>query len=125
MKQNRKFTRISFKHLVQLNFAKNSYECCVKDVSLIGMYIKGSFGPVLDTNCQVQLALKNRASVLHFSASAQVVRREKDGIAVSFTSMPSESYMTLQVLLLYNSDEPLLIGLEFPEDCPVSIDKAA
>jgi hypothetical protein len=40
-------------------------------------------------------------------------------------AMSLDSYMFLQVLLLYNAGEPFAIGPEFPEDYPFAIIQAA
>jgi hypothetical protein len=46
------------------------------------------------------------------------VRADENGLAVEFTSMPNDSYVSLQTLLLYNAKDPFGIRVEFPDDSP-------
>ncbi|MCL7488099.1 MAG: PilZ domain-containing protein [Desulfobulbaceae bacterium] len=102
----------------RLNFTTGDYECIIKDASLGGMLVSGPFMLVLDKNCPVNIELRSRSTNLSFVASAQVVRADENGMAIEFTSMGFDSYVSLQTLLLYNAEDPFAIGVEFPDDPP-------
>ena len=54
-------------------------------------------------------------------ALAKVVRVTDEGLAIEFTKMTFDSYMYLEVVLLYEAQQPLFIGLELPDDSPFQI----
>ncbi len=54
-------------------------------------------------------------------AMARVVRKDKDGVAIEFTSMMYDSYMFLQIILLYEAEDPLAISLEYTDNCPFEL----
>jgi hypothetical protein len=60
-------------------------------------------------------------AVLTIRAMAKVVREDKDGVAIQFTSMMYDSYMFLQIILLYEAPDPFAISLEYPDNCPFEI----
>ena len=118
----RKFSRINFERSVNLDFFTHEYNGCqIKDLSLTGMYITGTFPQQIGELCDVILVQQGISSHLELKASARVVRVDNEGIAIEFTSMTLESNMFLQVTLLYEAHDPLAIGLEFPEDFPFEI----
>ena len=118
----RKFSRIHFDRHVKLDFFVDSFDDCrIKDLSLTGMFVIGVFQQNIGEDCLVNFVQKGASSYLSLLASAKVVRRDEEGIAIEFTSMSFDSYMFLQVSLLYEAEDPLLIGLELPEECPFEI----
>lgn len=120
--QKRRFTRINFSREVMLDFeGGNSCPCQIKDLSLSGMFVFSQFAASEGTFCQVALRQVGPGSDLTIKATAKIVRVDKDGIGIVFTSMPYDSYMSLQIILLYEADDPLFIGLEYPENCPFEL----
>lgn len=120
--KRRRFARIIFHRHGELEFPDSKYtDCQIKDLSLTGMYVFGSFQQQVGEHCLVKLYQKGQASELALLADAKVVRTGDKGLAIDFTSMSFDSYMFLQVTLLYEADEPLYIGLELPDDCPFQI----
>ncbi|MHB1350273.1 MAG: PilZ domain-containing protein [Desulfobulbaceae bacterium] len=120
--QKRRFTRINYSREVVLNFQGRSYcPCRIKDLSLSGMYVFSRFAESKGTYCQVFLRQVGPGSDLTIKAAARVVREDKDGMAIEFTSMAFDSYMSLQVILLYEAEDPFFIGLEYPENCPFEL----
>jgi hypothetical protein len=117
-RQRRKFSRINLDIGARLNFTTGDYECIIKDASLGGMLVAGPFMLVLDKYCPVNIELRSRTVNLNFAASARVVRADENGMAIEFTSMGFDSYVSLQTLLLYNAEDPLAVGVEFPDDPP-------
>ncbi|MHB8810979.1 MAG: PilZ domain-containing protein [Desulfobulbaceae bacterium] len=120
--QKRRFTRINFSREVVLNFqGKNYCPCRIKDLSLSGMYVFSRFAESKGTCCQVVFRQVGPGSDLTIKAAAMVVRQDKDGMAIEFTLMAFDSYMSLQVILLYEADDPFIISLEYPENCPFEL----
>jgi len=118
----RMFKRISFDRKVRLDFVSESYDYCqVKDLSLTGMFVLGTFQQKVGEHCLVKLLQKGVDSELKLLALANVVWTNDEGVGIEFTSMSFDSYLFLQVTLLYEADEPIAIGLELPEECPFEI----
>lgn len=85
------------------------------------MFVCSRFTESEGTCCQVLLRQVGPGSDLTIKAAARVVREEKDGMAIEFTSMAFDSYISLQVVLLYAAKDPFFIGLEYPDNCPFEI----
>ena len=98
--QKRRFARIIFQRHVSLDFLYDKYEDCqIKDLSLTGMFLLGSYHQQVGEHCVVKLFQKGEASDLALKADAKVVRLTEEGVAVDFISMTFDSYMFLQVTL--------------------------
>lgn len=120
--QKRRFSRINFSREAVLDFQGKTYcPCRIKDLSLSGMYVFSRFAESEGTGCRVVLRQVGPGSNLTIKAAARVVREDKDGMAIAFTSMAFDSYISLQVILLYEADDPFFIGLEYPDNCPFEI----
>lgn len=120
--QERKYTRIHFARTVYLDFFTDRHDNCrIKNLSLTGMCVIGSFRKSIGEYCLISLEQRGLTSNLSLLALGKVVRKNDSEMALEFTSMTFESYMYLQVTLLYEAEEPLVIGLELPENCPFEI----
>jgi hypothetical protein len=105
-----------------LEFISGTYnECEIKDLSLTGMFVFGSFAQKENDKCVVHYCQKGKSTDVCLQAMAEVVRVTEDGIAIEFTEMTFDSYMYLEVVLLYEARQPLVIGLELPDDSPFRI----
>lgn len=121
-RKKRMFGRISFRRHVELDFSSEKYrDCQIENLSLTGMFVIGTFKKNVGEYCLVKLFQTGVSSDIRLLALAHVVRTEDEGIAIEFASMSFDSYMFLQVTLLYEAEEPLAIGLELPEECPFEI----
>ena len=122
IKQKRKFSRIDFNRKVNLDFITDWYnECLIIDLCLTGMFIQGSFRQQEGEYCLITLVHEKKSSDMTIQAICKITRKTDQGIALQFISMTFESYMYLQMLLLYECNEPMDIGLELPERCPFSL----
>ena len=120
--QKRMFTRIQFSRHVSIHFQKSSYgPCSIRDLSLSGMFVSGKFKEKVGAICHLIFMQTGASSEMTLRASAKVVRADKNGIALEFTAMAHDSYMFLQTSLLYQADDPLPMGLEFPEETPYKL----
>lgn len=120
--RKRKYSRIPFDRTVNLDFFTDWYnDCQIENLSLTGMFVSGSFRQHVGEHVLINLVNKGRSFELCIQASGKIVRTADKGIALEFTSMTFESYMYLQMTLLYEAEQPLVIGLELPENCPFEI----
>lgn len=118
----RSFSRITFHRRVTLEFISTKYEKCeIKDLSLSGMFVFGSFEQSLGDKCIVHFCQIGKSTDLCLQAMANVVRVTHEGLAIEFSEMTFDSYMYLEVALLYEARQPLVIGLELPDDSPFKI----
>ena len=95
--------------------------CCIKDLSLSGMFVFGDFNQKTGDECIIRYSQESTASHFQFKAKAKVTRIANDGLAIEYVSMPFDSYMLLQTTLLYEAVDPMDICLEIPENCPFEI----
>lgn len=117
--ENRKFSRIKFDRQVSLEFLNDRHDNCqINDISLTGLFVNGFFQQQVGENCIITLVQKGVSTTLSLAALAKVVRKSDEGIAIKFSAMSFDSYMYLQTSLLYEANEPIVIGLELPDDCP-------
>jgi len=118
----RKFSRIEFSQRANIKFQGTNYEnCMIKDLSLTGMFVFGTFSQQEGNKCLIKYSQTSSTSHFYFKAAARVVRKNEEGIGIIFTSMPPNSYMLLETTLLYESKDPLSIGLQLPDNCPFEI----
>lgn len=90
-------------------------------MSLAGMLLHCPSAGTTRKHSPVNIELKSRSNSLSFRATARLVRSVTDNLAIEFTSMPVESYTSLQALLLYHAEDPFEIGVEFPDIVPFAI----
>jgi hypothetical protein len=87
-----------------------------RNLSLGGLYIDGCTGMREGETCRLELHESGLHSSLILSFSARVARVEPEGVAVEFTDMEDDSFMFLQTMVLYSSDDPLGVAEDFLED---------
>ncbi len=100
----RQFTRITFPRPVILDFDTNKYECSATNFSLGGMYVQGWFKQQTGDVCDIKLSLSDTNPAMNIKAVCCVVRLEKNGLALQFTSMEPDSFLFLQEALLYKNN---------------------
>jgi hypothetical protein len=116
---NRRYTRIPFNPTARLTFQGVTYfPCRIRDLSLSGMFVLSRFAASAGASCQVVLTQVGPGSDLTIRAEARIVRQEKDGVAIEFTSMRYDSYMFLKLLLLSEAEDPYTVSREYSEECP-------
>lgn len=121
-RMQRKFIRVKSNQQVRLDFGGVQYHPCrIKDMSLTGMFIFGTFDQNAGDECIIRYSETYSSSHFYFEARGCVARTTDDGLAVEFMSMHLDSYVLLQTILIYESDDPFMVGLELPEDCPYEI----
>ena len=115
----RRFSRVIFSRTAKLLRAeKVSEEGKVHDLSLGGLFLEGEYTVRRNDLCELELHESGRHSCLILTFQAQVVRVEPHGVALQFMDMLPDSYKFLQTMVLYSTDDPYGISLEFLEDFP-------
>lgn len=87
----------------------------IRNLSIAGLYIEGKFEIVPGAPCRLELHETGRNSSLILTFHATVVRVEDQGIAVEFDEMEEDSFMFLQTMVLYSSDDPIGVAENFLE----------
>lgn len=100
----RKFTRIKSPLPVTLDFGKKKYKCSAINFSLGGIYVQGWVEQKTGDICEIKLSVSETDPEMHIQAVCSVVRIDKEGLALQFTSMAPESFLFLQEALLYNNN---------------------
>jgi hypothetical protein len=117
IKSTRQYTRVNFQRDVHLYFDGKKYtHNAVSDFSLGGMYVKGRFEQQKGDICTVELSNPENDFGIELRARCAVVWVNDDGIALEFISMGQESFLFLQTTLLYEAEDPMLLGTEFVQD---------
>ena len=99
-RERRSSSRIQFNRLAKLDFnTKVHEECVIQNLSLTGMFVHGDLHQNEGDLCVVNLPLAGKYSNLSLEAYAKVIRKEDNGVAFKFTSMPLDSLMLLQMIL--------------------------
>ena len=113
----RRFTRVSFDHDVEMEFNGRTYgpqKLC--NLSLGGFCVRGQFAQQIGDICTITLRENAEGVPLGFQAQGKVVWIGGDSMAVEFTAMEHDSFLLLQTALLYQAEDPLLLGTEFGRD---------
>ncbi len=110
----RRFTRVNFRQPIRLDFGKRRYkDNIVRDISLSGVYIAGHFEEKEGDTCIIELSQSGVDMPVDLQATGSVVRVDEGGIAIEFISMDHDSLLSLQTILLYEAEDPTLLGSEF------------
>ncbi|WP_457574659.1 PilZ domain-containing protein [Desulfolithobacter sp.] len=115
-RERRRFTRVSYNGVARLLLGGKWHEFVrVKDLSLGGVFIEGQYQAEAGELCKLELPQNIRSSNLTLHLAARTVRVDKEGVALEFLPMEEKTSMFLQTMILYHSDEPYDIAVEFPE----------
>lgn len=112
----RRFIRVNFNYNVELNFSGRIYAAQnICNLSLGGFCVRGSFAQQVGEVCTIELR-ESAGLPVRFQAQGKVVWIGGDSMAVEFTAMDHDSFLGLQTALLYQAEDPLLLGAEFGRD---------
>ena len=119
LSDNRRFTRVIFSRTAKLTLGTEVYEQRrVYNLSLGGLFLEGRYNVDVGEACELELYETGRHSCLILKFQVRVVRVEEGGLALEFLNMPVDSYSFLQTMVLYSTDDPFGVSLEFLEDFP-------
>jgi hypothetical protein len=115
----RRFSRVVLTRAARIRVGDTWYESCpINNLSLGGMQLQGSFQGVKGDFAEIELHETGKHSSLVLRMNAEVVRVDTQGIAVEFVDMEPDSMMFLQTMVLYSTDDPVGVALEFLDDFP-------
>jgi len=114
--EKRRHTRVIFTRSVKV-FAQDTLRghFPARNLSLGGLFIEGDINIPVGGDCRLELHETGRRSSLILNFCGTVCRQEKDGVGVHFTSMEDDSFMFLQTMVLYSSDDPIGVAEHFLE----------
>jgi len=113
---NRRYTRVIFTRSVKLFFKGTIHgKYPARNLSQGGLFIEGDVNIPVGEECSLELYETGRHSSLILTFSGKIVRHEKEGAGVEFTSMGEDSFMFLQTMVLYSSDDPVGVAERFLE----------
>jgi len=112
MDNRRQYTRVPVSRNVHLVFGTKEYTYPLANLSLSGMYVQGDIQQQPGDICTISLTASRSGTEIAVSAVGYVVRVDQDGAALRFSSMSMDSFLFLQTILLYEADDPVLIGAE-------------
>ncbi|WLE96009.1 MAG: PilZ domain-containing protein [Candidatus Electrothrix communis] len=123
-RNQRQFTRLAVPGDANLDFgAKEYYKQEIKDISLCGMYVKGSFDQRAGDICSVILNPAEIDVDLEIHAACTSIRVDQDGIALEFISMRLKDFCFLQTVLLNEADDPFVLGTEFVNNADLELEE--
>lgn len=115
--EKRRHARVIFNRTVKLFIQeKNRGQYPARNLSMGGLFVEGAIDLPVGEDCRLELHENGRHSSLILTFLGKVQRCEKDGVGVKFTGMEDDSYMFLQTMVLYSSDDPLGVAEDFFED---------
>ncbi|MGI6657625.1 MAG: PilZ domain-containing protein [Desulfobulbus sp.] len=85
------------------------------NASQTGLFLRGTFLAEEGDICSLELHKKDRGASALLRVQGRVSRKEPHGVAVRFTHMEEHSFMLLQTMLLYASDDPMRVAEQLEE----------
>ncbi len=113
-KNKRQFTRLHTCLEAEIDFGSQRYfRHPVENISLGGLYVRGDFQHHSGDICTISLNPSKFEASFEVNATCSVIRGCDQGLALEFTSMKLDDFCHLQAVLLYESDDPFVLGTEF------------
>lgn len=114
--EKRRHFRVVFTRSVKLYFQGTLRgQFPARNLSIGGMFLDGITDIPVGESCRLELYETGQRSSLILKFNGVVVRREAGGIGVKFSSMEEDSFMFLQTMVLYSSDDPIGVAEHFLE----------
>jgi hypothetical protein len=105
--ERRQNTRVAFTATVDVDFSEQKFSgCASQDLSVKGVFLAGVRNQALGDRCDLTLSLSGTSSELCLRIKGEVVRVEKDGVALRFHEMDLDSYYHLKNIIYYNAEDP-------------------
>lgn len=105
--ERRRDIRVVFKTTTKLEFPDATFnECATHDVSVNGAMVAGVKGRKLGDRCKVTVCLSGKSSELNLKMQGEVVRLEKNSIALQFYNVDHDSFCHLKNIVYYNYQHP-------------------
>jgi len=105
--ERRRSTRVSFQTTASLIFGDKSHlNHATADLSVKGVFVLGIEGYHPGDECDVELLLSGVSNELVLRIHGEVVRVQKEGVAVKFCEIDLDSFYHLKNIVYYNSKNP-------------------
>ncbi len=115
--EKRQYTRVIFTRSVKVFCHDTPHgEFPARNLSLGGLFIEGDIDIPVGQECRLELHETGRRSSLILNFCGTVLRKDAGGVGVKFTDMEEDSFMFLQTMVLYSSDDPIGVAEHFLED---------
>ena len=98
----RKMSRVNFKVNAVVEHKSSKYKCCVRDISLTGLFLFSDAGIKLGDIVKITVKMESETTAGEIILKCEVVRKEKEGIGFQFVELPLDSYIFLRNLVAYN-----------------------
>ncbi|NNG02103.1 MAG: PilZ domain-containing protein [Desulfobacteraceae bacterium] len=110
----RRKTRVSFDTdvIIRVDGSDVSAQADSKDISINGMFVNTDADIAVDTLCDIDIILGANTEGLAIKVKGKVVRKQENGLGISFESVAMDSYIHLKNLLRFNADDPDAIESE-------------
>jgi len=108
----RKFSRIAIQRAVHLDFSKKQYHGVLDNISLSGLFVKGTFKQSKGDLCKIAIKDSNGYSDYAIRALGLIARESNDGIGIEFIAMKKKRYEFLKKELLNYATNPLILKNE-------------
>ena len=104
-KEKRRKLRVDFKTQVVLKSGISQIQATgsSRDLSLKGIFVNTSEKIPIGEKCNVTVRLTGMVDALSLEMEGTVVRDDKNGLAVDFSSMDVDSYCHLKNIVKYNA----------------------
>lgn len=115
--EKRKEARAKFYAMVTLRSGMKEIlpKTRAQDISMTGIFINTEYTLPVGKNCDVQIHLKGKSSILMLLIKGTVVRCSEDGIGITFKKLNVDTYFLLNAILNNAVLEPSTIISEiFP-----------
>ena len=106
---NRHFTRVDYAVGASIRYGNEVVMCKTGNLSLRGMYLKTEHEIPVDMPVNVTVYHSNQSSL---KVSAQVVRREGNGIGLQINNLNVNSFVQLRSLISENSRDKEIVMQE-------------
>jgi hypothetical protein len=122
VKNGRKNARVFCEKMVGISFnnrPRNFYP--LRNISLSGLFVEGWFWQKPGNRCDITLTERWLDQEYVMTLSGKVTRQEQEGVAIQFTGMHRDTLDMLQTTLLYESQNPTVMGEEFARECAFTV----
>jgi hypothetical protein len=122
VKNGRKNARVFCEKMVGISFnnrPRNFYP--LRNISLSGLFVEGWFWQKPGNKCDITLTERWLDQEYVMTLSGKVTRQEQEGVAIQFTGMHRDTLDMLQTTLLYESQNPTVMGEEFARECAFTV----
>ena len=113
--EKRKFTRVLFETAIKVTAGPTVIVSDrLRDISLGGAFVFTSSNALAErASCVLEIELIGRASLLRVQVEGEVVRVDREGIAVKFTKIDLDSLVHLRHMVKIHARDPQLVDEEY------------